>query len=691
MFMLRLFILLTCLALAPQHLACAASGHAPASEVVIKADSITHDEAMGTVTATGNVVMDWEGTTLTADRATYNRTTGMLDASGNIVITKGDDRLKGESLTLDMETGLGELEHGSVVLRQSNATFTGRKIARTDETTIVIRDAELTTCEIPDPAWRFGADELEADIRGYAIGRNVIFYAKEVPVLYLPWIAFPVVRDRKTGLLFPRMGYSNTRGARLDIPVYLVISPSQDATFDLDLQTRRGIGTGVDYRYIRKRGSEGNAGGYLIYDLVDERWRGELTQTHKEIFAPDMNLRMAINLTSDRRFLHDYGEKSGEYNRQSNDTTLNALKTWQQYALTLNLRYSEDYYAPDNSRTLQTLPEIGLAAVRQQLAATPLYFDLDAGAANLYREAGTRGQRLQAFPRLTLVTGLPGYLNLSAYGGARLRAYATDSIPAGSTIDGDTAKVLPEAGATLSASLSRVYEINGGHLKKLRHELTPEISYRHVPEQDQSRLPFYDHGDRLVWQNIVYYGVTSLLGGKYQNGETTEYRNISRIKLMQGYSIEGTRRDLLTMVDAGRPLTDLILESDNWVHPRARLTFDARYNVYDNRISSAAPGLEFDDKRGNTLAAAYRMSRNEVEYFEGRLSTKIFRPWTFGYISRYSFDRGGFLEAVYSAEYRHKCWSVNLALHDRLGNHSFTVNFNLAGLTDNSFSKQQLP
>src|SRR6185369_154567 len=148
---------------------------------------------------------------------------------------------------------------------------------------------------------------------------------------------------------------------------------------------------------------------------------------------------------------------------------------------------------------------------------------------------------------------------------------------------------------------------------------------------------------------------------------------------------EGTRRDQLTLVDANRPWTDLILAADTRPHPQARLTLDARYNVYDRILSSVSPGAEFDDTRGNIAGISYRMSRNAVEYLETRLATKHFKPWTFGYSTRFSFDRGGsyldsFLESVYSVEYQHKCWSVNVALIDRPGNTAFHVNFNLAGL-----------
>jgi LPS-assembly protein len=641
---------------------------------------MTQDAANEMIIATGNVRIIWQGMTLTADKATYNRKTRVLYATGNVVAKKGDETLKGKSISLDMDTGRGELEKGELKSTTSNITFIGEKITRINDNEIDLTTTELTTCDFPDPSWKFSADQLNVNLLGYAVGRGVTFYVKDVPVLYLPWMAFPVVRGRETGLLFPRVGYSSNRGAQLDIPLYLVISPSQDLQLDLDIETKRGVGTGVDYRYIRTRGSEGHFGGYLIYDLLKGQWRGQVATNHKEIISPDLNLRADINLTSDRSFLTDFGEKSGDYNRQSNDSIVNALKTWQHYALSGYLRLAEDLYAPDNSHTVQTLPDISLAGVRQRIPMTPVYFDLDSSFANLYREVDPIGQRVNAFPRLTFVTGLPGYLNASAYAGLHLRGYNTQNT-AGTGTRPEDGDLLPEVGARASTSVSRVYEVDGPSLKRLRHELTPELSYTYAPSHDQTRLPFYDDNDRLVPQNILYASVTSFLGGKFQTGDIATYRDISRIKLTQGYSIDGTRRDLLTLVDANRPWTDLMLESETWVHPQAKLSFDARYNLYGNHISSAAPGVEMDDKKGNIATLSYRFSRDQVEYMEGKLATKFFKPWVLGYAARYSFDRPGFLDSVYTVEYHQKCWSIVSSIDDRPGSHfSFHVNFTLEGL-----------
>jgi len=644
----------------------------------INADSMQHDTS-DIFTASGNVVVTWQGMRLVAERAEYDTIRHSLHAGGNVVLSKGKDVLTGDSLVLDMESGHAVMEKAALSSPDSSLNVTGEKIVRLNEREFEVSVTELTTCELPDPSWKFGADLLKVNVMGYATGRNVVFYVKNVPVLYLPWIAFPVVREKRSGLLFPRVGYSKSRGAQLDLPFYWVISPSQDLQFDLDMLTRRGVGTAFDYRYIRQRGSEGHLGGYQIYDLVQNRWRWQVAQSHKEIFSEDMNLRMEVYRTGDRTFLDDYGEKSGDYNRQSSDSIVNALKTWPLYALSTHLRYSDNLYAANNQATVQTLPSISVAGVRQRLPLLPLFFDVDAELANFYRETGTDGQRAHLFPRLTVLPTLPSYLQAEVYAGGHLRGYITDS--RGSTLPPNDADLLPEVGARVSTSLTRVYELQGTSLKKLRHEIIPEISYRYLPERNQDRLPFYNYADRLVWQNMVTVSVTSLLNGKFTTGDTSQYRDLSRVKLSSGYSFEGGRRDLLTLVDTDRPWTDLILESDIWLNRTVRATFESRYNLYDHRVSTLALGMEADDRQGNVVATGYRKARNELEYLEARLATKIIKPLNLSYTARYSFDLGDFLESVYAAEYRHQCWSVTTALHQRPGNFSFTVNFNLAGLS----------
>lgn len=663
-----------------------ASSPLSGDNINIKADSMKQGEPEGVITAIGNVVITSQALKLVSDRAHYYSNTKILHATGNVVVTKGNDVIKGESFSLNLETNQSEMDNATVSVAATGLTLIGERIVRFNESQFEGSRTQFTTCDLPDPSWKFGASKLKVNMDGYATGRNVFFYIKDIPVLYIPWIAYPVVRGKKSGILYPRLVLSNTRGNQLIIPAYLVISESQDVQLDLDLSSKRGIGTGLNYRYIRKRGSEGNIGGYQIFDQVEKRMRWQISQSHREIFSPTANLRMDVNLNSDSAYLSDFSLNTGDYNRQSNDTTLNALKTWQHYALTTHLRFIQDLYAGSNSQTLQTLPVIGIAGVRQRIGETPLYFDVDASIANLYRESLPSGQRIHLFPRVTLMKSHNKYFNASLFTGVHVRGYNTDNRAAGSGVKKNDGDLLPEVGAGISTSLSRVYQIDGTTFKKLRHEIVPAITYSYIPDRNQQRLPLYDYTDRFVWQNMTYFSLTNMLDGKFVKGEKTEYRDISRIKLLLGYSFEGTRRDLLTPVETKRPWTNLTLESSTWIHQFAHLNLDSGYNLYDKRIDSTAAGIDFDDRQGNQLGASYRMARNDGKYMEGRLSTRFIKPMTLSYTARYSFDRGEFLEKVYSATYNHKCWSVNLAMYDRPGNRSITVSFNLTGITAVGFT-----
>jgi len=665
----------------------------------INADRMSQRQSDGVYTAEGNVVVLWQGQKLTADTVRYSVATHILNANGSVVLSKGPAVLNGESLVLDMNSGRAEMDTTLLTLPATGMKVSSEKLVRIDESHFSATSTEVTSCDLPDPSWNLAADNLKVNLLGYATGRNVIFYVKNIPVLYIPWIAFPVVTEKRTGLLFPRFGYSTKRGVQLDIPVYLVISPSQDLQLDLDIMSRRGIGTELDYRYIRKRESQGYIDAYSLYDQREERWRWELAQEHKELFSRDLNLRMSVNTISDRTFLNDlgektgdhsrktstatndFGEKVGEYNRQSSESTVNILKTWQDYAATTYLRYTEDLYAANNRATLQTLPSLGVAGVRQSIFSLPLYCDIDGSVDNLYRESAPSGQRFHLYPRITLLPFRNNFLQTTLYAGAHIRGYATDKRDSNSDVPARNGDLLPEAGVRLSTSMTRIYDIDAPLLKKIRHEIIPEFSYNFVPERDQQRLPFYDYTDRMIHQNMISLSVTNLLGGKFVSGETTEYRDISRIKLSADYALEGGRRDLLTLVESQRPWSDLILESDTWLTKMLRITFDSRYNLYENHLSTVEAGVEVNDRLGNSIGAGYQMARNEVEYFEGRFSTKLIKPLNLSYTARYSIDRSDFLESVYAAEYRHKCWSVNLAVHQRPGNQSYTVNFNLAGLS----------
>ena len=73
--------------------------------------------------------------------------------------------------------------------------------------------ASFSTCPPINPAWRVKASHIVLNKntgRGYATNARVL--VKNIPVLYTPYISFPIDRRRKTGFLWPTLGGDNSNG-----------------------------------------------------------------------------------------------------------------------------------------------------------------------------------------------------------------------------------------------------------------------------------------------------------------------------------------------------------------------------------------------------------------------------------------------------------------------------------------------
>jgi LPS-assembly protein len=653
-------------------------------EVTIKADTLSVDVPTDQYRAQGGVRIEQDGVSLLADSVIYSRLSGQAVAEGAVFFERDGDTLKGDRLSLNLVSQKGELSNGELFVKKSNFHVRAQRLEKTGEAQYRLERGSFTTCDGENPSWRFEARKVEVAVEEFATARDAVFYAGDIPILYTPYLIFPVKTERQSGLLIPKFGHSTKKGFYLDLPYYWAINPSQDATFDLDLESARGVGLGVDYRYLRGGGSEGRLQSFGIYDTGDGRFRGELNQRHLELLSPRTTLASDIHLLTDRDYYRDFGDFSGEYNRQLQVSTISFDHRWQRYGLAGELRYTEDLLAPTNDASLQRLPELNFIGAGEKLG--PFFLSMDSRFVNFQRGDGLTGQRLELHPRLTLYAKPAGLLDLSLYAGYLERFYNASANDAGSEL-----QELGQAdgGGVLALPLERIYQ------GRVRHLLVPALEYRLVQSRRDDNLPFFDWNDRVLGQSMATWSLASVVTGKYTlEGGVAEYRDLLYLKLSQGYQFAGERRDeasgklrdLLTLVDEGHRLTDLMLESRFNPVPGIALAADGRYNPVDNNLSTANAAFEWKGEGKNQALLGYRYSRSELDYLEGRLAFPLGKSFSGTVLGRYSFDKGGFLESRYALEYRHQCWSIVVSYADRPGsleiprNREFTVNFSLAGI-----------
>ena len=121
-------------------------------------------------------------------------------------------------------------------------------------------------------AYRTGSCERKSitldtkTLRG--VGRHTVVVFKDVPMLYLPWISFPLSRRAPVRIPVPDARQFLTQRREFSIPCYWNIAPNQDLTATPTLYTRRGIDLGAEYRLLERNGQGTARINYLPSDQL---------------------------------------------------------------------------------------------------------------------------------------------------------------------------------------------------------------------------------------------------------------------------------------------------------------------------------------------------------------------------------------------------------------------------------------
>ncbi len=696
--------------------------------VEIIADSLSYDRSSDTYYAEGNVVAVQGRTSVRADRMIVNMMTSRATATGNLEAVDEDGNIvKGDSLELDMGTNVGVVMNGRLFFKKGNVHVSGEEIKKTGEVSYSVHNASFTTCDCEEgesPAWSFYSREASVTFGEYLTGWNTFFYIKNLPVLYSPYVIFPVKRERETGFLFPMFGYSKLRGIKLDNSFFWAISDSTDATFYLDIETQRGLGEGIEYRYALSKNTEGEfyfyhfkerdinrirefrkeSGNLSRPETADaDRWR--FKYMHRGILPYDVALKADINRVSDDEYFIDSGKDINERSLESLESNISLTKTWGKFNLVTQFRYFDNLLSADDRNTLQRLPEVALTGAEQKATYTPFYFSLESSFVNFERKEGASGQRLDIHPTLSLPLNPGGYFEFKPSAGVRETFYWAKNPP----YDGYADRSLYDVSADLTTTFVRIFSwaegmeqadlsamptAQAGHVnvkangntvasvQKLKHTIRPKVVYTYIPEQVQDDLPLFDPIDRIVRRNDFTYSINSILTGKFVEGGQLSYRDYLYMDLSQSYNVNEATRRLISPDDRRRPFSDVTGEIRLTPFSWTLITAKGMYDVYEGWMNQYDASLGLWDKRGDRLDINYRYARSPVptEYLDASLRFKVIRSLDLTYLNRYSYSDRKTLEASYGFEYQHQCWGAQLIYTERLEEKIVFLTFNLLGI-----------
>jgi len=202
----------------------------------------------------GDVQIVYQDIDIRCDTADWNRETGEVIARGNVILDRGPSRFTADEARFNIQTKTGTFFNATAFI-DPMYTFTGREIEKLDETHYRIDHATFTTCATDGkPPWSFHVRRAKVEQEGLGHFSSSAMKIRGVPVFYMPYMVWPIKQERAAGLLFPRFGYSNTRGFNFGLPLFIPIGRSYDTTIFADYYAKGYFGLGNSWRWAPRSG-----------------------------------------------------------------------------------------------------------------------------------------------------------------------------------------------------------------------------------------------------------------------------------------------------------------------------------------------------------------------------------------------------------------------------------------------------
>jgi lipopolysaccharide assembly outer membrane protein LptD (OstA) len=237
----------------------------------VVADEVEYDAARDGYVARGHVRIEQKGRTLTADRVFFSNKTRIGLASGDVVVTEGGDTLRSDFLEFNVDDLTGVVFEGRLESNTSQFEMSGQEIRKTGDQTYVFQKGRFTTCRCPKPEdkdpWTLTADKADLEFEGYARARNATMEVLGVPVLWSPYVVFPLKRERQSGLLMPEIGYSGRNGFEAGLPYFWAARENVNVLLTPQYLTKRGFKPAAETEYVYGSRGAGSLYGTFIHDM----------------------------------------------------------------------------------------------------------------------------------------------------------------------------------------------------------------------------------------------------------------------------------------------------------------------------------------------------------------------------------------------------------------------------------------
>lgn len=602
-----------------------------------------------------------------ADSANFDPLTRALKLMGGVRYEGPNSAVSSESAEFGYDTGRIRFEGAEFQVGDRNARGEAGVLEISQDGRLQLADVGYTTCPPESEDWIIQAEDIELNTQtGVGTAKGVRLRFKGVPILYSPYLSFPLSDARKSGILTPEIGSTGRSGNELSVPYYWNIADNYDATFTPRLLTERGLQMGTEFRYLLD-GSAGNAQfEYLPNDSAVSSNRHSIGFEHETLFANGWRNEIDFQEVSDSQYYEDLGGSLS----LSSITHLNRSLAFDYYGdrWSLLARF-QDYQTIDEAIAPLDEPYRRLPQVRANGYWPDTFMGLDFRFDNelVYfdRDTGVTGWRLNSAPQLELPIEKPGWFVIPTVTLDHTR-YSLDNTMPG--VDKDPSRTLPIASLDLGLHFDRLLNSSSNRIQTIE----PRILYVHVPHRDQADLPIFDTivpdlnlvqlyrknrflgVDRITDTDQLSIGITSRILETGSGRELVSATIGQALYLSeQGVSIPGQPMSIEDSSDYIAEVRFLLYEN---------LNFDVghQWSSGESGTTRSEARLQYRPQTNKILNLAYRFRRDSLEQGDLSWSWPLSPSWNFVGRYNFSFRDQKPLEQFYGLEFESCCWGLRL-------------------------------
>lgn len=370
----------------------------------IYAKNLSVDEK--NITTSGGSLLLNSGFYIEANSARLDRESSILELKGDVKIYKDDNlALLSEEVYLNLLTKDGTFKP-FYVQESESSIWVFSKSASFEKERYSFGEVATSSCSISKPLWHFEATKGHLDTTSKWLHlSHPKLYIYETPILYLPYFIIPTNRDRRSGLLIPKIAISENDGLMYMQPIYYAPKENFDIEFRPQIMTNRGMGISGELRFVDTLYSSGSIN--VGYYKDQSSYKKQVVLKHNAhygyggkyknsaILSRYFDLVDRDGLFIDALFLNgiDYlniqdFETLKSYKERTVTSKLNYHILSDNNFYGLYMRYFIDTSKQSNSDTMQNIPSLNYHRFKESLFFDRLIYSLDFNFNNYIRKEG---------------------------------------------------------------------------------------------------------------------------------------------------------------------------------------------------------------------------------------------------------------------------------------------------------------